>query len=135
MLLACVAALVVGLTPFATQPIRAAYFPAMDEGEPTGCRTEFAWSCTFSRATVDAFNYNFNRNQYGKPELSDRQATFTQQLGLWWLYFRWQWLRDVDGEWPFMQSLLAAAFFVLGLYGAWMHWRRDRRDVLVLRAR
>ena len=34
------APLMVGMTPFATQPIRAAYFPAINEGEPTGCRTE-----------------------------------------------------------------------------------------------
>src|SRR5690348_9335866 len=40
MLLACVIALLVGLTPFATQPIRAAYFPALNEGEPTACRTK-----------------------------------------------------------------------------------------------
>ena len=31
---------VLGLTPFATQPIRAAYFPAINEGEPTACRTK-----------------------------------------------------------------------------------------------
>jgi hypothetical protein len=46
LLLACVVALVVGLTPFATQPIRAAYFPALNEGEPTACRTTIALSCT-----------------------------------------------------------------------------------------
>src|ERR671914_2064447 len=40
LLLACVGALVLGVTPFATQPIRAAHFPAINEGEPTACRTE-----------------------------------------------------------------------------------------------
>ena len=35
LLLACAGALVLGLSPFATQPIRAAYFPAINEGEPT----------------------------------------------------------------------------------------------------
>ena len=38
LLLACVAALVFGITPFAMQPIRAAHFPALNEGEPTACR-------------------------------------------------------------------------------------------------
>src|SRR5438128_1132506 len=40
LLLACVGMLLFGLTPFATQPIRAAYFPAINEGEPTACRTK-----------------------------------------------------------------------------------------------
>ncbi|MCU0626978.1 MAG: DUF2723 domain-containing protein, partial [Gemmatimonadaceae bacterium] len=36
----------VGMSPFATQPIRAAHFPAINEGEPTACTTEIGWSCT-----------------------------------------------------------------------------------------
>src|SRR5206468_11445557 len=40
LLLACVGTIVLGLTPFATQPIRAAHFPAINEGEPTACRTQ-----------------------------------------------------------------------------------------------
>jgi len=48
LLLVAVAAVLFGMTPFATQPIRAAYFPAINEGEPTACRTEIAVSCTFS---------------------------------------------------------------------------------------
>src|SRR5439155_2488022 len=70
LLLACTGALLFGLTPFATQPIRAAYFPAINEGEPTACRTKLELKCTFSSGTYDAFMYNFNRGQYGKPELS-----------------------------------------------------------------
>jgi len=128
LLLACVVAMVVGLTPFATQPIRAAYFPAMNEGEPTACRTKIALSCTMSESTYHAFMYNFDRGQYGKPDLADRQASFGQQVGMWWLYFKWQWLRDPGGRHPFIQALLAAAFLVLGLFGAWMHFQRDRRS-------
>src|SRR5438105_5169372 len=67
LLLACIGMLLFGLTPFATQPIRAAYFPAINEGEPTACRTKLELSCTFSKGTFDAFSYNFNRGQYGKP--------------------------------------------------------------------
>jgi len=81
LLLACGAALLFGLTPFATQPIRAAYFPPINEGEPTACRTEINMSCTFSKGTYTAFMYNFNRGQYGKPELSERQAPFS---AAWW---------------------------------------------------
>jgi hypothetical protein len=128
LLLACVLMLGVGLTPFATQPIRAAYFPAVNEGEPTACRVRLEPGCTFSKGTYDAFMYNFNRGQYGKPELSDRQATFGEQLGMWWLYFKWQWVRDAHGDHPFPQALFAAAFLVLGLFGGWVHFQRDRRS-------
>jgi hypothetical protein len=128
LLLACAAALVFGITPFAMQPIRAAHFPALNEGEPTACRTELTVSCTFSKGTYDAFMYNFNRGQYGKPELGERQAPFTAQVGMWWLYFKWQWLRDAHYDRPFTQSLLAATFLVLGLLGGYVHWQRDRRS-------
>jgi hypothetical protein len=128
LLLACVGAIVLGLTPFATQPIRAAYFPAIDEGEPTACRTKLEFSCTFSKGTVDAFNYNFNRGQYGKPDLSERQAPFSDQIGMWWMYFKWQWIRDAHDQHQFAQALLAATFLVLGLFGGWVHYKRDRRS-------
>jgi len=126
LLVACVFALFVGLTPFATQPVRAAYFPALNEGEPTACRTKLELKCTFSEGTLRAFMYNFNRGQYGKPELSDRQAPFTEQVAMWWIYFKWQWLRDVDIHHPFGQALLAATFFVIGVVGAWTHFQRQR---------
>jgi hypothetical protein len=128
LLLACMGALILGITPFAMEPIRAAHFPALNEGEPTACRTEIAVSCTFSQGTYDAFMYNFNRGQYGKPELTERQAPFTAQLDMWWFYFKWQWLRDAHVDRPFVQSLLGALFLVLGLVGGYVHWQRDRRS-------
>src|SRR5689334_16527524 len=128
LLVACFGALVFGITPFAIQPIRAAWNPPLNEGEPTACRSGLKASCTFSKGTYDAFLYNFNRGQYGKPELSDRQAPFTSQVGMWWLYFKWQWLRDADGKSPLAQSLVAAVFLVLGLFGGWVHFTRDRRS-------
>ena len=127
-LVACAAALVFGITPFAIQPIRAAHFPALNEGEPTACRQGLAASCTFSKGTYDAFMYNFNRGQYGKPQLSERQAPLSAQVGMWWLYFKWQWLRDAHYEHVGWQSLLAALFLVLGLLGGFVHWQRDRRS-------
>ncbi|HET7633040.1 MAG TPA: DUF2723 domain-containing protein [Gemmatimonadaceae bacterium] len=129
LILASVLALGFGLTPFAIQPIRAAYYPAMNEGEPTACRDGLHWSCTFSKGTYDAFMYNFNRGQYGKPALSDRQAPFISgQVGMWWWYFKWQWLRDGLNRHPGVQNTLAAAFLVLGLLGAWLHYKYDRRS-------
>jgi hypothetical protein len=110
----CLGALLLGMTPFLTQPIRAAHFPAINEGEPT------SWT---------SFWYNFNRGQYGKPSILDRQAPFVDgQLGMYWTYFRWQWLRDVKDQMPRLQAMLAAFFMILGLMGGWVHWKRDRRS-------
>jgi hypothetical protein len=128
LLVACAFAVFVGLTPFATQPIRAAYFPALNEGEPTACRTKLELKCTFSEGTLKAFMYNFNRGQYGKPALSERQASFAEQVGMWWMYFKWQWLRDPNINHVFPQALLAATFFVLGILGAWIHFQRQRQS-------
>ena len=126
LVLACAAVLVIGVTPFATQPIRAAHFPAINEGEPTACRTKLELSCTFSKGTYDAFMYNLNRGQYAKPALSDRQASFSDQIGMWWMYFEWQWDRDAKSDHPFLQSLAAALFLALGVLGGWTHFKRDR---------
>ncbi|WP_337171009.1 DUF2723 domain-containing protein [Gemmatimonas aurantiaca] len=128
LLVACAVALGFGLTPFATQPIRAAHFPAINEGEPTGCATELKAECTFSQLTYDRFMYNFNRGQYGKPELGERQAPFTAQLGMYWMYFKWQWLRDAYNESPGAQNGLAVFYFILVLLGGWMHYKKDRRS-------
>ena len=94
LVLAGVVALVLGLTPFALEPIRAAHHPALNEGEPTGCATKIGFACTFSSYDGARLMANMNREQYGKPNLSERQAPFTAQIGMWWLYFKWQWLRD-----------------------------------------
>ena len=128
LLLACVAALLFGITPFAIQPIRAAYNPPLNEGEPTACRTGLHVSCTFSKGTYDAFMYNFNRGQYGKPELSDRQAPFTAQVDMWWFYFKWQWFRDPQLQNQVLQGVFGGLFLVLGLFGGWVHFQRDRRS-------
>jgi hypothetical protein len=119
-------ALVLGLTPFALEPIRAAHHPALNEGEPTGCAATIGLSCTFSKTTAERLMANINRDQYGKPDLSVRQAPFSAQLGMWWLYFKWQWLRDVHGGQPGLQGALALVFLALGVAGGVVHWRHDR---------
>jgi hypothetical protein len=101
------------MTPFLTQPIRSAFNPPINEGEPT------SWQ---------AFWDNFNRKQYGKPSVVDRQAPLAGQIGMYWLYFKWQWLRDLEQNWSRAQQMLAWLFMALGLVGAWVHWKRDRRS-------
>ncbi len=119
-------ALTLGLTPFALEPIRAAHHPALNEGEPTGCTTAIGFSCTFSKTTADRLMANINRDQYGKPDLGMRQAPFSAQVGMWWLYFKWQWLRDVHGAQPGLQTALALLFLGFGVAGGVAHWRHDR---------
>ena len=128
LLLAIAGALALGMTPFLTQPLRAAHFPAINEGEPTGCATQIGIDCTLSKATFDRFMYNLNRSQYQKPGLTDRQAPFIAQFEMWWLYFRWQWLRDPLGGHPGIQQLLATLLLFLGGLGGYVHWKRDRKS-------
>jgi len=128
LILACLGAIVLGLTPFIYQPIRAAHFPAINEGEPTACTNGFAISCTIDPVTKTRLMANINREQYGKPSLSERQAPLSAQVGMWWLYFKWQWIRDAHGEHVGLQNFLAVVFLGLGLIGGYVHWRRDRRS-------
>jgi hypothetical protein len=128
LLLAGAAAFVLGLTPFVYQPIRAAHFPPINEGEPTACTNGPKLDCTLSKLTYSRLMDNVNRVQYGKPSLGERQAPFTAQVGMWWLYFKWQWLRDAHSDRPGLQSGLAVLFLALGLVGGWVHWTRDRRS-------
>jgi len=120
------AAMALGFTVFTFEPIRSAHFPAINEGEPTGCMTKFAWSCTFSNTTYVRLKANINREQFGKPSLFERQAPITGQIGMWWHYFSWQWLRDPYLNRPGLQSALAWVFLLLGLLGGVVHWQKDR---------
>jgi hypothetical protein len=91
-------------------PLRAAQYPPINEGEPVGF---------LSQALQDVLN----RVQYGKPPLSERQATFSAQLANFWQYFSWQFARD----WGRLGAAATGLFTVLGLGGLWELWKRDRR--------
>ncbi len=119
-------ALVVGLTPFAFQPIRAAHHPAINVGTPTACEGKPEFGCTFSKDTWQRLKANISRDQYGGHAVADRQVPFTAQVGMWWHYFKWQWLRDAFGERTALQKSLAFLFLGLGVAGGITHFRRDR---------
>jgi hypothetical protein len=125
--LAMLAVAVVGLTVYAYLPIRAAHFPAINEGEPV---------------TREAFWSVLTREQYGKPSVFEdptHQSGFGNpgrspelvlaQIGMWWQYFTWQWGHDWSRP---VQAFLAAIFLALGLIGAWRHWMADRRSALAM---
>src|SRR6266550_2766964 len=125
LLLIGVAVMVLGLTPFIFEPLRAAHFPTMNEGEPTACATKLEASCTFTDLTRQRLMDNINREQYGKK--LERGAPYIAQIQMWWLYFEWQWLRDPHNERPALQALLAVLFLVLGIIGGYVHWTYERR--------
>ena len=122
-----VLSLFLGLTPFLTQPLRAANHPALNTGEPTGCVERLALDCTLSATTLERFKSNANREQYPKVPLLRRQAPYADQAGMYWLYFRWQWLGGPHGNEPLQQGV-AFLFFALGLAGGYAHWRNHRRS-------
>jgi len=124
---AVLGAFVLGLTPFVFEPIRAAQNPPINEGSPTACPYgHLAMSCTLSETTYVRLRDNINRTQYQKPSVLDRQISYPAQVGMWWLYFKWQWLRDPHDAAPAAQLALALVVLALGLWGAVLHWRWDR---------
>jgi hypothetical protein len=125
LVLAALGALIIGLTPFIYEPVRAAYFPGINEGAPTACETKIEASCTFSSLTKDRLMANINREQYGAKV--GRGAPYSAQVGMWWLYFKWQWVRDAHGTMPGVQFVLAFFYLGLGLLGGYVHWDRDRK--------
>src|SRR6266550_3718208 len=125
LVLAALGAIVLGLTPFIYEPVRAAYFPAINEGAPTACDTRLEASCTFSKLTEDRLMANISREQYGKK--LERGASYPAQVGMWWLYFKWQWVRDSHQVMQGLQFVIAFLFLGLGLLGGYVHWQRDRQ--------
>ncbi len=126
LILVSIAALILGLTPFIYEPIRAAHFPAINEGEPTACTVKIEAACTFNKVTYDRLMANINREQYGVKE--GRHAPYSAQVGMWWTYFKWQWLRDSVGTRAPAQALLAVTFLMLGLIGGYVHFRSDKKS-------
>ncbi len=125
LVLAALGALIIGLTPFIYEPVRAAYFPAINEGAPTACATRLEASCTFTGLTKDRLMANINREQYGQKV--ERGASYPAQVGMWWLYFKWQWIRDLHQTSQGLQFVVAFLFLGLGLLGGYVHWDRDRK--------
>jgi hypothetical protein len=107
---------VVGISlNFTFLPMRAGQFPPINEGEP---------------ATWDALWSVLKRDQYAKPPLSHRMADFGSQIAHYLQYYAWQFGRD----WPGARRLLAGLFGLIGLLGAGVQWRRDRRAAAAMTA-
>jgi len=118
---------VVGLSVYAYLPIRAHFFPPINEGEPTN------WQ---------AFWAVLSRQQYGKPSIFDNPTqppgagNTGHTLTLYWAqlanyaqYFKWQFAHDSS---EIAQRLLAILFFLIGGLGAIRHWLANKRTALAM---
>src|SRR5438876_914176 len=118
---------VVGVSVYTYLPIRAHFYPPINEGEPTTWKT--LWDVIF-------------RVQYGKPSVFDNptqppgDANVGHTAALYWAqlvnyaqYFSWQFAHDWSDR---LQRVLAVVFAFLGIAGAMRHWRADKRTALAM---
>ncbi len=119
----------IGVTPnYVYMPMRAAQFPAVNEGEPIGF---------FSKALSETLN----RTQYLKPgvlprqpwqdgDLVDNIGHFGAQLDMYWHYWSWQWSKDAGP----LGAVATGLFTALGLGGLVTLLKRDKRAGLTAAA-
>jgi len=125
--LAALGVMIVGLSVYTYLPIRAGFYPAINEGEPT---------------TWDALWAVLTRAQYGKPSILDNPTQppgagnsghtlvlYWDQLLNYWQYFKWQFGHDWSERWQLALALLFGGF---GLFGAVRHWLADKRTALAM---
>jgi transmembrane protein TMEM260 (protein O-mannosyltransferase) len=119
----------IGISVYAYLPIRAGFFPAINEGEPT---------------TKQALWDVLTRAQYGKPSIFDNPmyppgegnpghtlTLYGQQILNYFQYFSWQWGHDWGDR---VRVGLTALFGLVGLLGAVRHWAADRRQAIAMTA-
>lgn len=112
------AAFLGGTTPFAMLAIRAAHQPYVNVSAVSACEGgSIAADCTFSGETASRLKGTIEREQYGGNPVMQRRGPITAQIGMFWLYFKWQWIRDIARAAPTTQTALAAAMLMLGVFG------------------
>jgi hypothetical protein len=111
-------AMLAGASSFLMLPIRAAHQPFINESAVSACEQgKLEARCTFSAETARRLVGTIQREQYGGNPVVVRRSPFVAQVQMYWLYFKWQWMRDLGGRFPFAQSLLAATMLMLGVFG------------------
>ena len=123
-------ALVFGASSFAVLPIRAAHQPFINESAVSACEDgRIGVRCTFSAETARRLVGTIQREQYGGNPVAVRRAPFVAQVQQYWMYFKWQWMRDAEGRFPLLQSVTGALMLVLGFVGlAALRGRRATSD-------
>jgi hypothetical protein len=140
---ASIAAVIVGLSVHLFLPIRSGLDPIINEAAPTcdNVREAMVSVVTMGRAGCENLSAALSRQQYDKPSMLLNPVAYPNQLlprdgGLlvaqyvnYLQWFDWQWARSVSGIYSWFggfRPILTLLFVVLGLYGAWTHWLRDR---------
>lgn len=121
-----------GLSTHLFLPLRAVLDPVINEADPS------TWHALWESLT---------RQQYDKPSIfsdpTDPSMPRTiglifAQIGNYFQYFDWQWARTLNGSHPLfggltspdsgfaVRPLMTLVFAILGLYGAYEHYRKDR---------
>jgi hypothetical protein len=115
-------------------PIRSALNPIINEAQPVcpdGLGSALQSIFTMGSSGCEALSAALNREQYGKPPVSERMAPLGAQLANYFQYFDWQWSRSLGGVQGYFapQRLPVTLLFLgLGIFGAMQHYRRDRKS-------
>jgi hypothetical protein len=132
------AAVLLAVTVQLFLPIRSALNPIINEAQPVcpaGIGSALHSIFTFGQAGCDALSSALNREQYGKPPVTERMAPLGSQLANYFQYFDWQWSRALGGVQGYFapQRLPVTLLFLgLGIFGAMQHYRRDRKSFAYL---
>ncbi|MBW3630456.1 MAG: DUF2723 domain-containing protein, partial [Gemmatimonadetes bacterium] len=122
---------VIGLSVHLYLPIRARLRPVINEADPTcdSMGDALVSVLTLGKAGCANLSAALAREQYQKPPVSDRLASFGSQLANYFQYFDWQWARSLMGSTGYFAAArtpFTLLFLALGAYGAWRHWKNDR---------
>jgi hypothetical protein len=132
---------ILGLSVHLLLSIRAGLGPVINEANPScpSLGSAFVSILGFGMAKLPGACENLYaalaREQYGKPSIFDRQAPFWAQMATFFQYFDWQWARSVSGASGYFGAgriFVTLLFTALGGYGAWEHWKRDRKSFLYM---
>jgi hypothetical protein len=131
---------ILGLSIHMFLPLRAEQAPVINEADPT-CESiggALQSVVTMGRSGCGDLSAALSRQQYDKPSVTvnpidpnlPRDAhLFTRQMLNYAQYFDWQWARSLAGNLSWfggMRPMLTLLFGMIGLFGAWAHWERDR---------
>ncbi len=130
---AALLAVAVGVSVWMVLPIRAGFYPPINEGEPvcSSIGSALVSIYTYGQAGCRALSEVLLRDQYQKGPVLERQADLVSQYANWVQYFTWQFGHDWSQP---VRHALAAVFGMLGLAGAARHWNRDRRGAVAMLA-
>ncbi|HEX8906521.1 MAG TPA: DUF2723 domain-containing protein [Longimicrobiaceae bacterium] len=128
-----------GLSVHLFLSIRAGLHPVINEADPSCPSLGSAFLSIMGFGSIklpgacENLYASLAREQYGKPSIFTRQAPFWAQMATFFQYFDWQWARSISGKYGYFgpgRIFITLLFTGLGGYGAWEHFKRDRKSFL-----